>query len=84
MKGKRTPWFWIVLGVMAFHLGLFWLLSGKRPVPEYPKVPRQNFAAYEEVKTDEATGETVVERHIVVSTKLAPPVRPEVSPEKTP
>jgi len=84
MKGKRTPWVWIILGAVAFHVGLFWLLAGKRPVPEYPKVARPNFAAYEEVKIDEATGETVIERQIVVSTKLEPSVRPEVSPEKTP
>jgi len=84
MKRKRTPWLWIVLGVVALHAGLFWVLSGKRPVPDYPKIPRPNFGVYEEVKVDPETGETVIERQIVVSTKLAPPVRPEVSPEKTP
>ncbi|HWL53008.1 MAG TPA: hypothetical protein VNQ90_11270 [Chthoniobacteraceae bacterium] len=69
----RRQWFWIVLGVVAAHAGLFWLVAGTNSLPKVTPIPRPTFVAKEAKWTDEVTGDPMVYREFTVSTRLALP-----------
>jgi hypothetical protein len=64
---------WIVLGAIAFHLGLFIWLAPVHPVPKVKYVPPPNFGYKEIVYENPRNGEKTTYREITVSTKLADP-----------
>ncbi len=65
----------VVVGVLALHLGLFWLIAGRSPLPyaNARRIPLPNFVAKEGRWVDAATGEPLVYREYRVSTRLALP-----------
>ncbi len=69
----RRQWIWVVLGVVAAHLGLFWLVADTSALPKVTPIPRPTFVAKEAKWTDEVTGEKMVYREFSVSTRLAMP-----------
>lgn len=72
MKSRRLI-FWIVSGVAAFHIALFCLLADKNPLPKREYIPPPSFIVKEAPYTDAQTGEKLVYREFIVSTKLAEP-----------
>lgn len=74
------PIAWVIAGVIALHLGAFWLVAGKHFLPKVrrapPREPAVNFAAGQRTTVDPATGEKVLERDYVVSTRLRPAPAP--------
>ena len=63
----------IALAVVAVHLGLFWMISGKSALPNTPYIPPPNFVEKEAKFVDKQTGEKMVYKEYQVSTKLAYP-----------
>lgn len=65
---------WVILGVVAVHVGAFWLLADKHFLPKVrrvPATPPADFAAQHRTKVvDPASSETVTESDYVVSTQL--------------
>ena len=77
-KKKRSRNIWmipcIVVGVLAFHLLVFYLISSVKPLPQYPYIPPPeppNFAGYEGTVIDPESGQSMRYREFHVSTKLS-------------
>ena len=83
---RRVPLaVWIVLGVVAVHVLLFWAVSDKHFLPKaryVPPAPTPNFGTGEHRSVDPQTGEATTERQFQVSTVLATP--PKVKPKSSP
>jgi hypothetical protein len=72
---SRRAIIYIVCGVVAFHVLVFFVLGLVNPMPKFKKIPRPpkpNFKHYERVEVDATTGEKMIYRDIEVSTKLTP------------
>ncbi len=65
----------LVVGVLLLHLGVFWLIAGRSPLPyaNARRIPPPNFVAKEGRWVDDKTGEPWVYREYRVSTRLAMP-----------
>ena len=72
---SRRTILWIVLAVVAVHLGLFYLFGKMRALPKVKHIPPPNFGYKEEVYENPKTGERTIYREIRVSTKLADPAK---------
>ena len=72
---------WLVLAVVAAHLGAFAVVSRMRTLPKSRHIPPPNFGTKTTTWIDPATGEKTVEREIRVTTKLAPKGTYEAQPK---
>ncbi len=81
---SRRTILWVVLGVIAAHIGFFAVFSRMRALPKMRYVPPPNFGYKEEVYQNPKTGDRTIYREIRVSTKLVDPSKLPPRPDATP
>lgn len=70
---SRRTIFYIIIGAVLFHVGLFYIASHTRALPKTRVIPRPNFTTNEQVYSDTTNGDKITYREFKVSTKLADP-----------